>query len=171
MNRLQAAREIRKTLHHQNADGSFTHIDFNDATKAITTVLDKLGTQIENNWQRRSWLETLRFIRANYPRKTSEECRHNYVIWYEPSQNLNPFHAMRVNCTTPGEHTHCIECNEPAENREGPKWCASCWKDADDKRKEITLAIIDYEDSFGLSFVEDKKTRDQFDGNDDGDCR
>jgi hypothetical protein len=91
------------------------------------------------------------------------------VIWYEPSQNMNPFHGRRLNCTTRGAHVHCDECNEPALDRPGAKWCASCWKEADDKRKEITLAIIDYEDTFGLPFEADKKIRDQYDGNDDDD--
>ena len=165
MNRLTFARGIRRGNAHRLPDGTYLH-------HAMSSYLKKIRTSISGaegtyqTWETRTWQETLRFIRANYPRKTGKECDRMYVIWYEPSRNMNPFHGHRLNCTTPGRHTHCMECNEPALDREGPNWCASCWKEADDKRKEITLAIIDYEDSFGIPFMEDSKPRDKYDGND-----
>ncbi len=168
MNRLTFARSIRRggVVHPVNG-GSHLHHAVSCYLKQIRTCYSSAEGKY-STWETRTWKETLAFIRSNYPRKTGKECDRSYVIWYEPSRNLNPFHGRRVNCTTPGEHTHCMECNEIALDRSGPEWCASCWKEADDKRKEITLAIIDYEDSFGLPFMEDREIRDKFEGNDDG---
>ncbi len=159
MNRLQAAKEIRRNrlvIDTMGGPRLYENAFQNGLKRVIVTY-----RHTTNTWEPLTWKQMLAMLRGYFDRRQEGQCDHKYEMWSDSGYRL----LGHAKCVVTHNHFHCKACGGAESATEMCRdICFDCGLKADKARRDLTAQILDFEHKFGITFHQDTELRDHADG-------